>query len=100
MTRYAELLEQRMLADATHRSYKSLGKIIREKMPVEKSLSAITTLDCVTAIQAITGEGKARTAQAVRSHLKDIFREAIASGWLERNPVELSRGGWVRAKVG
>jgi len=98
MTRYAELLEQRALADATRRSYKSLDKIIREKMPLEKSLSAITTLDCVTAIQAITGEGKARTAQAVRSHLKDIFREAIASGWLERNPVEVTRAVEVKVK--
>lgn len=98
LARYAELLEQRTLADATRKAYKSLAKIIREKMPVEKSLSAITTLDCVTAIQAITGEGKARTAQAVRSHLKDIFREAIASGWLERNPVEVTRAVEVKVK--
>lgn len=57
---------------------------------MEKSLSAITAMDCVSAIQAITGEGKSRTAQAVRSHLKDVFREAITCGWLERNPVEAS----------
>lgn len=87
-----------MLADATRRSYKSLAKLIREKMPVEKPLTSITALDCVTAIQAVTGEGKARTAQAMRSHLKDIFREAIASGWLERNPVEVTRAVEVKVK--
>lgn len=34
---------------------------------------------------------KERMAQGMRSLLLDIFREAIAAGWCERNPVEVTR---------
>lgn len=42
LTRYAELLEQRMLADATRKAYKSLAKIIRDKMPLKFVLKGTT----------------------------------------------------------
>lgn len=43
-------------------------------------------------------DGKERMAQAMRSLLLDIFREAIAAGWCERNPVEVTRAERVETK--
>ena len=42
--------------------------------------------------------GKPRMAQAMRSLLLDIFREAIAAGWCERNPVDVTRAEAVSTK--
>lgn len=43
-------------------------------------------------------DGKERMAQAMRSLLLDIFREAIAAGWCERNPVQVTRAERVETK--
>ncbi|RIX44119.1 MAG: integrase [Rhodocyclales bacterium GT-UBC] len=43
-------------------------------------------------------DGKERMAQAMRSLLLDIFREAVAAGWCERNPVEVTRAERVETK--
>lgn len=43
-------------------------------------------------------EGKARSRQAVRSLLKDIFREAIAEGWRKDNPVSVTRSQKVETR--
>lgn len=43
-------------------------------------------------------DGKERMAQAMRSLLLDVFREAIAAGWCERNPVEVTRAERVETK--
>jgi len=42
--------------------------------------------------------GKARMGQALRSLLLDVFREAIAAGWCDRNPVEVTRAERVATK--
>lgn len=41
---------------------------------------------------------KERMAQAQRSLLLDIFREAIAAGWCDRNPVEVTRAKRIETK--
>ena len=45
-----------------------------------------------------TYEGKERMLQAQRSILIDIFREAIAAGWCDNNPVEVTRSKKVVTK--
>lgn len=45
-------------------------------------------------------EGKERMGQAMRSLLLDVFREAIAAGWCDRNPVEVTRSERVETKRG
>jgi enterobacteria phage integrase len=41
---------------------------------------------------------KERMAQAQRSLLLDVFREAIAAGWCEKNPVEVTRSKRIETK--
>lgn len=41
---------------------------------------------------------KDRMAQAMRSLLLDVFREAIAAGWCERNPVTVTRSKRIETK--
>lgn len=64
----------------------------------ETLLKQVTTRTIADFIKAYDDEGKARMAQAMRSLLLDIFREAIAAGWCDRNPVEVTRAERVKTK--
>lgn len=54
--------------------------------------SAVKTKEVAAFIEEYLDAGKERMAQAMRTHLYDLFKEGIAAGWLEINPVENTRG--------
>lgn len=61
-------------------------------------LKEATTRTIVDFLKTYDDEGKARMGQAMRSLLLDVFREAIAAGWCERNPVAVTRTERVATK--
>lgn len=91
LDKYEKILAARPLKDTTARSYKSLMGKARALWPAT-AIQRVTTAMVADALDEIIEAGKARTAQALRSFLMDSFREAIAQGWVERNPVEPTRG--------
>ncbi|WP_439710021.1 phage integrase central domain-containing protein, partial [Salmonella enterica] len=54
-------------------------------------LSDITTRDIATILNDYVSEGKSATSKLIRSTLSDIFREAIAEGFIHSNPVTATR---------
>lgn len=57
-----------------------------------KKVEAVTTKDVAAFIRGYESAGKARMAQAYRSLLFDLFREAQAEGWVPANPVQPTKG--------
>lgn len=86
--KYDALLDDRRLAPGTLVTYRRQLRVIREKLG-SLSISRISTRD----IADFLAHWKAspRMAQAMRSLTLDVFREALAAGWVESNPVEPTR---------
>lgn len=61
-------------------------------------IKQVSTRTIADFLKVYEDEGKARMCQAMRSLLLDIFREAIAAGWCDRNPVEVTRSERVKTK--
>ncbi len=87
MTLFETKLAGRKLAANTRRSYRSLAKRARTMFGDDAMVERITTLEVANAFAKIQEEGKARTAQAFRSFLTDVFKGAVAAGWITTNPV-------------
>lgn len=54
-------------------------------------IARVQTLEIAEFLTEYEDAGKARTQQAYRSLLLDFFREAQAKGWVNSNPVEVTR---------
>lgn len=89
-SRYRTILNERKLAKATDQAFARRLLTIEEKWG-NRLIASITTRDIADLLNTWTDAGKRRMAQAVRSLLLDFFREAIAAGWLETNPVAPTR---------
>lgn len=87
MTVYERQLGARKLADNTRRSYGSMARRARAAFGEDSLVERITTLEVAKALGELKDEGKARMAQAFRSYLTDLFRAAVAEGWIATNPV-------------
>lgn len=61
-------------------------------------LKEVSTRTIADFLKTYEHEGKRRMGQAMRSLLLDVFREAIAAGWCDRNPVEVTRAERVATK--
>lgn len=88
--RYRTILGERKLAKATDQAFTRRLLTVEEKWG-DRPLGNITTRDIADLLATWSDAGKKRMAQAVRSLLLDFFREAIAAGWLETNPVAPTR---------
>lgn len=86
-TEYEKLLAERLLAENTRRTYKSLLARVRILFDTQAPLCRVSTLDVSGAIKTIRDGGNPRTAQALRGFLKEFFRSAQAAGWVKENPV-------------
>lgn len=88
--RYRAILAERKLSKATAQAFGRRLLTVEEKWG-KRSLPSVTTRDVAELLATWGDAGKRRMAQAVRSLLLDFFREAIAAGWLESNPVAPTR---------
>lgn len=96
LDKYTAILDERELKDSTRRTYRS--QIGRARNLWKVAVKDISTAMVADALDAIRATGKARTAQAFRTFLLDCFREAIAQGWIDRNPAEPTRAVAVKVK--
>lgn len=80
---------QQDYAAVTLKTYKSLGKRMVTMLGAKTPLQAITALKVSETFQTVAvTEGKARLAQALRTFMRDSFREARVQGWfVGENPV-------------
>jgi integrase len=87
--KYQAMLDAADFAANTRRAYKSLGNRMVRMLKPETPLQSVTALTISEGLEAIArGEGKARTAQALRNFMRDSFREARVQGWyVGENPV-------------
>lgn len=58
----------------------------------------ISTMMIANYLGAMAKEGKAQMARAMRSLMRDVFMEAMAAGWADANPVDVTRAARVVIK--
>ena len=86
---FEKLLNERACRPNTVRVRKSQLKRLRQIVPGDRAVDAVTTRDCAIEIEKLIAEGKHRSAQAFRSFLVDCFKRAIAHGHRKDNPAEV-----------
>ena len=84
---YIKILDGRNLKPKTIEIKTYLIKVIRQQIG-DNPLSQITPPDITKLIKIYTDQDKAPSAKCMYHLLKDIFREAYAQGWNDRNPAE------------
>ncbi|WP_322629951.1 tyrosine-type recombinase/integrase [Halothiobacillus sp.] len=92
LDRFETILSRRKLAENTQRTNRSRLKAIRAEFGTE----LIHDLEgnvrrWADWFESIIAEGKNRSAVAFRSILVDCWREAIAAGVAQRNPIEITK---------
>lgn len=95
--KYQEALASRELKEKTLKDYTGRISTFREHFN-DTPIRDITTKDIAEFLNGYTSQGKAASAKLFRSTLLDIFREAIAEGYIQTNPVESTRNPRVEIK--
>lgn len=93
----AERVAAGELKENTRKSYATLHGLARELIDGALPIEKVTTLQISEALSTVLKRGNARTAQALRSRLKEIFRSARAAGWVKEDPVGVTDS--VKVKV-
>lgn len=86
-------------AKNTAKTLRTFDKRIREGLG-SVACYGLTVAKCAAFVEAIEAEGKARTAQAVRSRLIAVCRRAMQLGYMDNNPAEVTREASVTVKRG
>lgn len=84
---YLDILLKRNLKPKTIEIKKYLIKVIRQNIG-KRPLTKITPQDIAQLIKIYTDQDKAPSAKCMYHLLKDIFREAYAQGWNDKNPTD------------
>lgn len=84
---YIKILDGRNLKPKTIEIKTYLIKVIRQQIG-DNPLTQITPPDITKLIKIYTDQDKAPSAKCMYHLLKDVFREAYAQGWNDRNPAE------------
>lgn len=87
LNEYIKILDGRNLKPKTIEIKTYLIKVIRQQIG-DNPLSQITPPDISKIIKIYTDQDKAPSAKCMYHLIKDIFREAYAQGWNDRNPAE------------
>lgn len=97
LDRYQEVINSRGLKEKTLKDYTSRISTFKEYF-TDTTLQDITTKNIAEFLNKYTSQGKAASARLLRSTMLDIFREAIAEGHIQTNPVESTRNPRVEVK--
>jgi integrase len=86
-----DLLDRMPAADKpnTAKSQRSQDKAIRAELGAVEC-SALTVSQVADMLEAVLAEGKARSAEALRSRLMAVCRKGQALGWMDGNPAEIT----------
>jgi integrase len=90
LDRYVKIIDERDVSKATRDGIGQRLTVVRKEW-AEACITQISTRDVADFLLKWDAAGKKRMAQAMRSLLLDLFREAVAAGWIDRNPVEPTR---------
>ncbi len=96
--RYAEILDRRNLKPNTMRQHKWRLKTMREQFGSDPVADLLEVRRWADWLDEFTAAGKARSAGAWRSWLSDCWREAVAAGWVDRNPIDVIRAPTAKVK--
>jgi len=83
----------------TAKSLRSLDKQIQAALGT-KHAGNLTVADCARLIESVADEGKARSAEALRSRLVAVCRRGMSLGWMDSNPAEATEKPRVTVKRG
>lgn len=97
LERYADIVLHRELKEKTMANHRSRMKIFRSHFQ-DKPVCDFTTKDIADFLNGYIRQGMAASAKLMRGTLLDIFREAVADGIIQHNPVEASRNPKVEVK--
>jgi len=61
-------------------------------------LKSVGTFEISAYLRSMESEGKAAMSKTMRSLLQDLFRSAVAAGWVQNNPVTVTRAARVKVK--
>jgi hypothetical protein len=97
----AELLDEMPVSDVTNtaKAQRSQDKRIRAELGA-KACASLSVKDCAAFVEGIEEEGKARSAQAMRSRLMAVCQRGQQLGWMTSNPAEVTRQPSVEVKRG
>lgn len=89
--KYATVLDKHELTPATRSNYRTFSKRVVALLG-GKPMKTVTALDVSEGLERIAvEEGMPRTAHAVRAYMRLSFEQAIQHGWLDANPVRITR---------
>lgn len=94
---YRQILPERELSESTMRNVRMRINRLDEAFG-GRGIRSLTTMDIANYLSAFVKEGKAQMARAMRSLLRDLFMEAMARGWVDSNPVEVTKAARVKIK--
>lgn len=97
--RYREELAERELAAATRRNQRMRLNVIAAKFG-ERPIAAMTTQEWADWLREYSTAGKRQMATAMRSLARDMYREAIAAGWAETNPLDVTKAPRIKIRRG
>lgn len=97
LEKYEEVYRERGLAASSVRNVVMRIKRLKTEFG-GIDIRDLSTMLIANYLTAMTKEGKGQMARAMRSLLRDVFMEAIAAGWSDVNPVELTRAARVKIK--
>ncbi|MGE0674836.1 MAG: hypothetical protein AB7O64_17460 [Methylibium sp.] len=97
----AALLERMPVPEVknTAKTMRSLDKIIKAALGA-KLCAGLTVADCAELVEGLADEGKARTAEAVRSRLIAVCHRGMALGWMESDVASITERPKVVVKRG
>lgn len=87
---FEKILAKRDLKPNTVRTNKSQMNRLRRSFASERAAKDVSTKEIAAVLNAITEEGKCRTAQAFRAFLCDFFDRMIAQGIRTDNPARVT----------
>ncbi len=88
LSKYAEVLKRRNLADNTMHQHKWRIKAMDQQFGAKPFAHLLETRPWAEWLDTFTEQDKTRSAIAWRSWLLDCFNAAIAAGWVDRNPID------------
>lgn len=97
--RYREELSERELSAATRRNQRLRLNVIAGKFG-ERPLGSMSTQDWADWLREYSTAGKRQMAAAMRSLARDMYREAIAAGWAETNPLDVTKAPRIKIQRG
>lgn len=95
INRYRAELAERDLKPATRRNLRMRLQVIESRFG-DRPIAALKTLDWADWLREYTQSGKRQMAAAMRSLARDMCRAAVESGWLEGNPLDVTRAPQIK----